>query len=1085
MSHLSRFLEEHNVLYPEQLAEAVRRQQIYGGSLDTVLLELELVAPQDLGALLEKACGFPAAPPNLLVGRHKRPWDQIPEDLQRSRWVEPLAMDRNEVLVAVHPDLPNDLLGGLLRNVRRMRPMVTPECCLEKVAAERHGSVVPQRYAILSAAYLAAVRRPPVVRTPAAEPEAGVSGSIDVHEAEPVDAPDGTPPSAEERRRRNTMVAAAPPVTPRGTLVSLTAPVGPDSGPVPAASGKADDPAPPAPSPDPPTARTEPERASGPTPQTGEWVPEPPATSAAKDKDAAASPASDPEPTQVMPPLAPPPERDEADLRRRLEQARRTVADASSRDEAIAALIGGATILSPRAGLFRVRGYELVGLSSPGSALTELGGATVALNVGSAADEALREGHCVAPAADADLRVATRVPKDTPCALWRIDVRGRPVLVLYLDRDGRPIDDLDREGLAALAGAAGEVFEAIVRKRRAKPSGPTPATTESAAPASSKPEAGATPAATWGPVSPRVRAAYGDGSTGAEPAPVEASSTARVEVADGSAVPPPPAVAAPSETPHDDWRLTPELAAQALIREPGSGSGAHPAATDEDADVDDPPANLEDEGIPIRPLSHDVSGPMRIDLRAEVSGPHVAAPEPRATLEDEELPAPPSSSGVREVTGEREAIAERRTLSMSGLGIPVDDDDHDDFVAPPEPQPESTKPAPEATAAAAAPDEPEPSAPIPPPPPSAVDESDRASRRRKGSTISGLPPPELKGRDTAQKRKVVTPPAELPRGDEDVEIIPLARPITPTTARGRIELEEEDWMPTGAPLAADGSQAEIDAAIDQVLAGDREVETLLEHGNPALLRLMAQFPGHLEVMRRDLRSLPPPSAHGPLIRAVIALGEAIVPHVIDLLSHPNPDVRFYAAFVFHELRDERCMSPLAKLAFDGNADVRVVSMRVLETYRRRGDFDTAAAVVRQQLTAQSRQQQLHAARAAGTLRDIGSIPELIELLASGDRFIQEASLESLCSITGQQHGLKPHRWRNWYADQGDLHRVEWIIDSLRHRDLPVRRWAADELVRITGHRVPFSPMGDKRAREVAAKAWTEWWTTRGRAMFGV
>ena len=61
--------------------------------------------------------------------------------------------------------------------------------------------------------------------------------------------------------------------------------------------------------------------------------------------------------------------------------------------------------------------------------------------------------------------------------------------------------------------------------------------------------------------------------------------------------------------------------------------------------------------------------------------------------------------------------------------------------------------------------------------------------------------------------------------------------------------------------------------------------------------------------------------------------------------------------------------------------------------------------------------------------------------------------------------------------------MEWIIDSLRHRDLPVRRWAADELVRITGHRVPFSPMGDRRSREVAATAWTNWWSERGRAMF--
>jgi HEAT repeat protein len=184
--------------------------------------------------------------------------------------------------------------------------------------------------------------------------------------------------------------------------------------------------------------------------------------------------------------------------------------------------------------------------------------------------------------------------------------------------------------------------------------------------------------------------------------------------------------------------------------------------------------------------------------------------------------------------------------------------------------------------------------------------------------------------------------------------------------------------------------------------------------------------------------------------------------------------------VFQELRDPRAMRPLSELAFDTSGDVRVISMRVLETYRRTPGFAEAARVVRAQLDSTNRTRQLYAARAVGTLRDIEAIPKLIDLLSSRDRFVQEAALESLCSITGQQLGLKPHRWKAWYADNEARHRVEWIIDSLKHRDVPVRRWAADELTRITGHRVPFSATGDKRARELAIEAWSDWWTQRGR-----
>ena len=58
--------------------------------------------------------------------------------------------------------------------------------------------------------------------------------------------------------------------------------------------------------------------------------------------------------------------------------------------------------------------------------------------------------------------------------------------------------------------------------------------------------------------------------------------------------------------------------------------------------------------------------------------------------------------------------------------------------------------------------------------------------------------------------------------------------------------------------------------------------------------------------------------------------------------------------------------------------------------------------------------------------------------------------------------------------------MEWIIESLRHKDLPVRRWAYDELLRITGHRIDFEPSGDRKQREAAAREWTEWWVSEGR-----
>ena len=316
---------------------------------------------------------------------------------------------------------------------------------------------------------------------------------------------------------------------------------------------------------------------------------------------------------------------------------------------------------------------------------------------------------------------------------------------------------------------------------------------------------------------------------------------------------------------------------------------------------------------------------------------------------------------------------------------------------------------------------------------------------------------------------------------DDGGIIPLSSPIDQPTVRGRIMIDDEEFDQDPLDSPDWGDIHEIETALRALSREEGNLDQLRALGESGLRALAARIPGPLEVLRRDLRALPAPSAHGPLVRATIRLGGEVVPYVLEQFDNADPEVRFYAAFLFQELRDPRAMTPLSRLAFDGSTDVRVIAMRVLETYSRYDGFEDAAAVVRAELGSSHRTHQLYAARAVGTLRDVVAIPELIALLSSRDRFIQEAALESLCSITGQQHGLKPHRWKSWHTEKGERHRVEWIIESLRHRDLPVRRWAHDELVRVTGHRVPFSPLGDRSSREVAYQAWVEWWQRHGQA----
>ncbi len=973
MTHLRRYLEQTGAVAPEQLDAALRRQQIYGGSLDTVLLELEICDPQTLNELLTQACGLPVAPIELLEAGVKRPWGSLPNELVEIGWATPLVAKKDHVVAAVHPDLPNERLGELYRAVPGVVPMVTPECCLEKVASERTGSVVPQRYAVLCASYVNALRRRPSVSDVGFPilPDLGGRSSEDTHRGPPPPiVPPAVPPpelakqGPDPERITNRYgdqplnVGTPVPVDAEADISMSNARVlgdlqtpPPRVAPGPSSRGgtqravsaqtsaKADAP------------RVVRPPSFGPRPEEGSPKYVPPTV--------ASVPRTEPPPVSPAQPIiagAPPvrftargtmiatrdridAELREAEVMRTMAGAKAKLAEARTRDAAVDALVQAAMVVSPRVALFRIRDGALHGLPIPRSGLPSLEGVSLPLEYGSALSAAVAAGTWAGTTERLGIDEVIGNAKSIPCMLHRIDVAGRPVMAIYLDHDGREFLPAESNIMRDLVRTASEAFEAVLKARRAAAMPPLPgpdAHADGPAPVAPPPAFGVTEPPGWGP-------------------------------------PPPPLQAEYSKPPPD------------------------------------------------RPTDINPGRMMRRETKVDGSPPHM-------------LPQPPTRGGLPYGA---ESLSGRDTLG-----------------------------------------------PIPPPPPMAGQDESGPLRHE---TLPGVPPLPASDRSDDSARlegpRFIPPPLDE---HENSGIISLASPIDQPSARGRITLDDdEDWSARDADEADESERRAVEGVLTALARGEADVDDLRALGEAGLRGLAAQFPGPLEVLRRDLRALPPPSAHGPHIRVAIRLGPAIVPYLVELFTHGDPDVRFYAAFVFQELRDPRAMEPLSRLAFDGSGDVRVIAMRVLETYARYDGFDRAALYVRSELDSTNRTRQLYAARAVGTLRDTEAIPKLIDQLSSKDRFIQEASLESLCSITGQQHGLKPHRWKTWYQEQGSRHRVEWIIESLRHRDLPVRRWAHDELIRITGHRVAFSPLGDRKSREVAAEAWLSWWHTAGKSRMGL
>ncbi len=165
---LSQLLLEEGMVSPEGLQRALARQKEAGGSLDTALLELGLVAEHQLVAALARASDLPAAPLSAYEQVDARARRVFPSKVAERHGLAPFALDGRELsLVAT---CPVDL--ALLDEVSFMlslhlAPHVGPEWRVRSLIQRLYGGALPPRLARLADQAAARGTSPGVVAAPA------------------------------------------------------------------------------------------------------------------------------------------------------------------------------------------------------------------------------------------------------------------------------------------------------------------------------------------------------------------------------------------------------------------------------------------------------------------------------------------------------------------------------------------------------------------------------------------------------------------------------------------------------------------------------------------------------------------------------------------------------------------------------------------------------------------------------------------------------------------------------------------------------------------------------------------------------
>ncbi len=278
------------------------------------------------------------------------------------------------------------------------------------------------------------------------------------------------------------------------------------------------------------------------------------------------------------------------------------------------------------------------------------------------------------------------------------------------------------------------------------------------------------------------------------------------------------------------------------------------------------------------------------------------------------------------------------------------------------------------------------------------------------------------------------------------------------------------------------SMTELFAAVDRLLEGDvadraRALNELVRYPEVAAAALVARFPGPLLRARLPIQELPTAEELGPIPAALVRLGPAAAQALRPLLEHPDIDIRYFAVLTAGRTPSPELLTAVGQRIFDRHPVVASAARAALVLLQELPNFEEALLRLRRSLLSPHGEVVANAARALGTLRDVGSIDELIPLTGHPDRNVAQAASEALRDITKQSFA-QTRRWSGWWEENRSRPRMEWLIDALKHKDLDLRLSAIDELVRVVNDNLGYYADAPKKERDEAADRWAQWWRRR-------
>ncbi|MBN2723879.1 MAG: hypothetical protein JXR95_07420 [Deltaproteobacteria bacterium] len=266
---------------------------------------------------------------------------------------------------------------------------------------------------------------------------------------------------------------------------------------------------------------------------------------------------------------------------------------------------------------------------------------------------------------------------------------------------------------------------------------------------------------------------------------------------------------------------------------------------------------------------------------------------------------------------------------------------------------------------------------------------------------------------------------------------------------------------------------------------DPESSNLLREKREQTLEVLSfYFPGMItwQGNTSDV-DVPPASAHGPLLDFMVEWGLHVVGLAMDLIDNDSPIIRYYAVFLFEEIRLPEAIYRIGEKLFDPDISVRRIAARVLLSYEGHREFNEVVSNITGFISSEESFLKNCSIEAVGRLRSRNAIEKLIGSLSNASSELATTISEALKFITLREYGDNVNRWNSWWALNSKRHRILWLIEALRSNEKAIKTLAISELHRITGERFGYNPDQNPADNEESTKQWISWWERRGKQLF--